>query len=198
MIKINEVIVVEGEYDRKTLENIVDATVIATDGFRIFNDRELISMLSRLAKERGLVILTDSDRAGFAIRNRIISSIDNKYIKNAYIPDIPGKEKRKDKPSKEGFLGVEGMSAEVIKEALKRAGVSACGGNDEVCRRRITKADLYEDGLFGTDNSAEKRARLISSLGLPRRLSANKLLEVLNIMTTFEEYKGIVSGTEET
>lgn len=196
MIKVDEVIVVEGEYDRKTLENIVDATIVATDGFRIFKNPEMMEMLGRLAEKRGIVILTDSDRAGFLIRNRILSCVDKRYVKNAYIPDIPGKEKRKAKPSKEGFLGVEGMDPETICRALRQAGVTA-GEGPETCGRKITKSDLYEDGLFGTENSTEKRMRLIKKMGLPARLSSNKLLEVLNIISDYDEYKRMISETEE-
>ena len=191
-MKIKEVIIVEGKYDRQALENIVDATIIETGGFHIFNQSQQTSFLRQLAEKRGICIFTDSDRAGFAIRNHICGSIDKKYIKNAYIPNLIGKERRKKIPSKEGMLGVEGMNPETLLNALRIAGVSI--NTDDITepiqfRKQITKADLYESGLCGAENSVERRIVFLKKLNLPNRLSTSKLLEVLNILYTYDEYK---------
>ncbi|MEG2383031.1 MAG: DUF4093 domain-containing protein [Oscillospiraceae bacterium] len=187
MIKVNEVIVVEGRYDKNTLSQIIDGTIIETAGFGIFSNRERLSLLRRLAEKRGLVILTDSDGAGFVIRNFLKGAIDPALVKHAYIPDIAGKEKRKSSPSKEGKLGVEGMSREVILESLARAGVNASGNDEAVTQNKITKTDLYELGLSGGAGSAGKRQALLKSLDLPEKLSANAMLDVLNALMTREE-----------
>ena len=183
MIKVDEIIVVEGKYDRQALLRVVDGVIIETGGFRIFKDKELIEALKSLAQSHGLIILTDSDAAGFVIRNKIHGVIGKKYIKDAYIPDVPGKERRKDAPSKEGLLGVEGMPEEVILQALTRAGVKT-QTTDEQPKNRIkyTKTDMYRLGLSGRENSAEKRRELAKKLSLPAHLSANRLLELLNII----------------
>lgn len=188
MIKLNEVLVVEGRYDKNTLSQIFDTAIIETGGFRIFSDREKLSLLRRLAETRGLVVLTDSDGAGFLIRNHLKGAIDPKYVKHAYIPDIMGREKRKSSPSKEGKLGVEGMKPEVIIESLRRAGVSFEQSEGEKKGEAISKADLYELGLFGGADSGEKRSRLLRSLELPERLTANSLLQVLNILMSRDEF----------
>ncbi|MEG0035206.1 MAG: DUF4093 domain-containing protein [Oscillospiraceae bacterium] len=187
MIKVNEVIVVEGRYDKNTLSQIIDGTIIETAGFGIFSNRERLSLLRRLAEKRGLVILTDSDGAGFVIRNFLKGAIDPALVKHAYIPDVAGKEKRKSSPSKEGKLGVEGMSREVILESLARAGVNASGNDEAVTQNKITKTDLYELGLSGGAGSAGKRQALLKSLDLPEKLSANAMLDVLNALMTREE-----------
>ncbi|MEG0778542.1 MAG: DUF4093 domain-containing protein [Oscillospiraceae bacterium] len=187
MIKVNEVIVVEGRYDKNTLSQIIDGTIIETAGFGIFSNRERLSLLRRLAEKRGLVILTDSDGAGFVIRNFLKGAIDPALVKHAYIPDVAGKEKRKSSPSKEGKLGVEGMSREVILESLARAGVNAFGNDEAVTQNKITKTDLYELGLSGGAGSAGKRQALLKSLDLPEKLSANAMLDVLNALMTREE-----------
>lgn len=194
MIKINEVIIVEGKSDKIKLERLVDTVIIETGGFRIFKDTEMRNMIRDLAEKRGIIILTDSDSAGFAIRNAIKGSVDSKYIKNAYISEIKGKERRKRNPSKEGLLGVEGVSDEEILSALKRAGINL----DETAETReetdkITKIDLFEDGFTGGTNSSERRKRLEQKLNLPTHLSTNKLVEVLNILLTYEEYKSLVN-----
>ena len=196
MIKINEVIVVEGKSDKIKLERLVDAVIIETGGFRIFKDTELRNMLRDLAEKRGLIILTDSDSAGFAIRNAIIGSVDSKYIKNAYISEVKGKERRKRNPSKEGLLGVEGVSDEDIFEALRRAGVNLSENNTEKPEntQKITKTDLFEDGFTGSTNSAERRKKLEQTLNLPTHLSTNKLIEVLNILLTYEDYKNLAES----
>jgi ribonuclease M5 len=188
MIKVNEVIIVEGRYDKNTLSQFVDGTIIETCGFGIFSDKEKLNLLRRLAEKRGLVVLTDSDGAGFVIRNYLKGSIDPKLVKHAYIPDINGKERRKTSPSKEGKLGVEGMSREVIETALTRAGVLI---GDNVCNNsvdRITKADLFELGLSGGEGSSDKRLKLLKELQLPEKMSPNALLEVLNALMTRDEF----------
>lgn len=189
MYRVSEVIIVEGRYDKNTLSQIVDATVIETGGFGIFNDPEKRAMLKALAEKRGIIILTDPDGAGFIIRNRIKGFIDNKYIKNAYVPDVYGKEKRKSKASGEGKLGVEGMSGDVIIEALRRCGATMSDADTAAPKSTITKADMYALGLTGKPCSAEKRDRLKAKLSLPRHLSTDSLLEVLNVLVTKEELR---------
>ena len=184
MIKINQAVIVEGKYDKIKLSGIIDAPIIQTDGFGIFKDKELQRLIRMLAEKRGLLVLTDSDSAGFKIRSFIGSTVDKKYIKNAYIPDIFGKERRKTEPSKEGKLGVEGVSEDVIMQALANAGV-LCESSQEP-ERPITKLDLYELGLTGGENSSEKRARLLERYALPSRLTTNSLVTVLNCITTYE------------
>ena len=193
MISIKEVIVVEGKYDKNTLSQIVDATIIETSGFGIFKDKKSQDMLRSLAKRRGIVVFTDSDGAGFVIRNFISGIVDPKYVKHAYIPDVMGKERRKNAPSKEGKLGVEGMSPEIIIKALKRAGV-CIGDSDETSYSEITKSDLYSLGLFGKEGSGEKRKILQSKLSLPEHMSSNQLLKVLNIISSREELTEILSN----
>ena len=188
MQRIKEVIVVEGRYDKNTLSQVVDAVIIETGGFGIFNDREKRELLKRLAEARGLILMTDSDGAGFLIRNHLKGCIDQSRIKNAYIPDIYGKERRKAKGSREGKLGVEGMRPEVILEALKRAGATFEGESIRQQDKRISKADLYKKGLSGGPDSAAKRRRLTSQLHLPERLTADGLLDVLNAIMSREEF----------
>lgn len=188
MERVREVIVVEGRYDKITLSQTVDAVILETAGFAVFNDREKQALLRRLAEARGLVVLTDSDGAGFMIRNFIKGCVDPKYIKNAYIPDVAGKERRKSTPSKEGRLGVEGMRPEILLSALRRAGATFEGGTVTETRQRISKADLYAMGLSGGQGSAEKRAELIKKLDLPSRLTATGLLDVLNVLMTRDEF----------
>lgn len=193
MIQVKEAIIVEGKYDKIKLSSIVDGLIVETDGFRIFKDKEKMTMLRKLAESRGLVILTDSDSAGFLIRHYLVGSIPPEHIKNAYIPDIPGKEKRKSVPSKEGKLGVEGVPAEAIREALRRAGVGVGEEPTSVSRKRITKADLFLTGLSGGKESSEKRRDLLRRLNLPEHLSANAMLEVLNSLMEREEFLKLVS-----
>ena len=188
MERVREVIVVEGRYDKITLSQVVDAVIIETSGFGVFNDREKQRLLRTLAQVRGLVVLTDSDGAGFVIRNFIKGCVDPRYVKHAYIPDIPGRERRKSAPSKEGTLGVEGMRPQVLLEALRRAGATFEGEERENSPRRITKADMYAKGLSGGPGSAEKRAELTEKLGLPKRLTATGLLDVLNALMEREEF----------
>ena len=192
MLKIREAIVVEGRYDKNTLAQIVDAPILETKGFGLFKDPKQLELLRSVAKKRGLIVLTDSDGAGFVIRNHIKSAIAAKYLKHAYIPDVAGKEKRKAAPGKEGKLGVEGMSPEVLLAALKNAGATIEGesmarGNDQ-----ITKQDFVEFGLSGGLNASERRKRLQNRLHLPEHMSANALLQALNLLLSREELAEIV------
>jgi len=189
VLKIKEAIVVEGRYDKNTLSQMVDTVIIETKGFGIFRNKELLPLLRRLAERRGLIIFTDPDGAGFVIRNYLKGAIDPKLIKNAYIPDIQGKERRKRSPGAEGKLGVEGMRPEQLEEALRRAGATFEGGGDLHQRsgNMITKADLYAWGLSGRPDSASRRQYLMRRLELPERLSASGLLEVLNALYSREE-----------
>lgn len=190
MYKVAEVIVVEGRYDKNTLSQVVDATIIETSGFGVFNDKEKQSLLRRLAEKRGLIVFTDSDGAGFVIRNFIKGCVPKEYVKHAYIPDIPGKERRKSKSSKEGKLGVEGMTPEIIIKALKNAGATIDGESTNAAAR-ISKADMYAKGLSGKADSAAKRQELIKKLELPEKMSADALLQVLNVLMTREEFLGM-------
>ena len=192
MLKIKEAIVVEGVYDKIKLTQLVDATVITTNGFRIYNDKKKAAMIRRFAETTGIIILTDSDRAGFQIRNYVKNIVGNKNVKHAYIPDIEGKEKRKSVPSKEGFLGVEGVSDEKIMEALKNAGITE-KPFDITNTRSISKADLFADGLSGGGSSRALREKLLKRLDLPLKISVNMLLDVLNDIYGYDEYKRIVS-----
>lgn len=189
MISVKEVIIVEGRYDKNTLSQIIDGTIIETGGFGIFSDRQKLALFRRLAETRGLIVLTDSDGAGFVIRNYLKGAIDPKYIKHAYIPDIAGKEKRKSAPSKEGMLGVEGMSREVIETALKNAGVTFDEADAEKKAEAITKLDLFEAGLSGGKDSNQKRQALLQKLNLPSKLSPNAMLDVLNALMTREDFQ---------
>lgn len=184
MIKIKEAVIVEGKYDKMQLSKVCDALIITTDGFRIFKDKDKREFLKALAQRQGLIILTDSDRAGFVIRSHLKSFIPQEFIKNIYIPDIKGKEKRKDKPSKEGLLGVEGIDEETLTELLKESEAKCI----EPKGPPITKADLYALGLSGQEGSSQLRQALIKELSLPSRLSANSLLEILNSAYTREEF----------
>jgi len=184
MKRIREVIVVEGRYDKNTLSQAVDATVVTLGGFAVFNDREKLAFLRRLAEERGLIVLTDSDGAGFVIRNYLKGALPKDRVKQAYIPDIPGKERRKRAPGREGKLGVEGMRPEVLVEALRRAGATFLDGPEEPAPEKdpITKADLVLLGLSGGPDSAAKRRALLKHLNLPEHLTANGMLEALNLL----------------
>lgn len=192
MIPVKEVIVVEGRYDKNTLSQVFDAVIIETSGFGVFNDKEKLALLRRLAETRGLVVLTDSDGAGFVIRNFIKGAVDPALVKQAYIPDIPGRERRKSAPSKEGKLGVEGMSPEVLVEALRRAGATLGGEAATHRSGGITKATLYELGLSGGSGSAQRRRALLKKLDLPEKLGANALLDVLNALYTKRELRELM------
>lgn len=188
MERIKEAIVVEGRYDRNTLSQVVDAVIIETSGFGVFKDAERLKLLRRLAAERGLIVFTDSDGAGFVIRNFLRGAVEPSLVKHAYIPDRSGKEKRKRAPGKEGKLGVEGMSPAVLLEALRKAGATFLGeaGESAPPRRALTKADLYAMGLSGTTDAARRRQELLKKLDLPERLSPNAMLEVLNALYGYE------------
>lgn len=184
---IEEIIVVEGRYDKNALLQVVDATVVETGGFAVFNDKEKLAFLRRLAQKRGLILLTDPDGAGFVIRNYLKGALPPERVKQAYIPDVFGKERRKRKPGKEGKLGVEGMKPEVLLEALRRSGATVSGETPAPDRPSITKADLLEKGFIGA-NSAQKRQELLQRLTLPSHLTPNALLEALNLLMTREEF----------
>ena len=188
MVKIKEAIVVEGRYDKNTLSQIVDAPVLQTNGFGIMKDRAQLALLRSVAEKRGLVIFTDSDGAGFVIRNFLKSAISGEYLKHAYIPDIPGKERRKAAPGKEGKLGVEGMTPEVIIDCLLRAGATIDGQNDALETSGITKQDMFELGLSGGTDSKSKRQMLLKQLKLPEHMSSNALLQALNLLYSKEEF----------
>lgn len=191
MVRIKEAIVVEGRYDKNTLSQIVDAPILETSGFGIFKDKQQMALLRRVAETRGLIVFTDSDGAGFVIRNHIKSAIPAKYLKHAYIPDIPGKEKRKSAPGKEGKLGVEGMTKEVILDALRKAGATIEGGSAAESRG-ITKQDLMALGLSGGPDAGAKRLALLKKLKLPEHMSANAMLQALNLLYSLEELEQIL------
>ena len=183
MRRVREVIVVEGRYDKNALKQVVDAAVVETGGFGVFKDREKLVLLRRLAAERGLILLTDSDGAGFVIRNYLKGALPKDQVKQAYIPDRPGKEKRKKHPGKEGKLGVEGMSPAVLEQALRQAGATILDGGDEAPKAPpLTKADLFAWGLSGGPGSKEKRQALLQALDLPAHLSPNAMLPVLSAL----------------
>jgi len=196
VIKIKEAIVVEGRYDKNTLSQIVDAPILETAGFGIFKDKNQLRLLRRIAQDRGLIVLTDSDGAGFVIRNHLKSVIPRQYLKHAYIPDIYGKERRKSAPGKEGKLGVEGMPPEVILEALRRAGATV---ESETNTRsdKITKQDMMALGLSGGMDSSAKRSALMMKLDLPEHMSANALLQALNLLMDLDELEKIVMTLEQ-
>lgn len=193
MLKIREAIVVEGRYDKIALEPLVDTAIFTTEGFGIFKDREKMELLRRVAEKRGLIVLTDPDGAGLVIRNRLKSCIPPEHLKHAYIPDVPGRERRKKAPSRAGTLGVEGMPPEVLSEALSRAGATRTDGEE---RPGVTKADLYALGLFGRENSAALRRQLQKALGLPERLSANALLDAVNSLYRREEFSAAAEALQ--
>ena len=193
MVKIREAILVEGRYDKNTLAQIVDAPILESSGFGIFKDKKQLALLRQVAQRRGLIVFTDSDGAGFVIRNHIKSAIPAQFLKHAYIPDISGKERRKSAPGKEGKLGVEGMKPEVILEALRRAGATIEG---ERCTgtNQITKQDLMELGLSGGPNSGERRALLLRKLNFPEHMSPNAMLQALNLLMDLDELKELLAS----
>lgn len=192
MVKIREAIVVEGRYDRNTLSQIVDAPILQTNGFGIMKDKAQLALLRAIAQKRGLIIFTDSDGAGFVIRNYLKSAIPAEQLKHAYIPDILGKERRKSAPGKEGKLGVEGMTPEVILDCLRRAGATVEGESQPARNDAITKMDMFYMGLSGNPNSKEKRLALQRMLRLPEHMSSNALLQALNLLYTKDEIYRIV------
>lgn len=190
-IKISQAVIVEGKYDKIKLSSILDAFIVETNGFALFKDKERLDFIKRLADERGIILLTDSDHAGFMIRNYIKSGIDKNKIINVYIPDIYGKEKRKSSPSKEGKLGVEGMSREVLVSAFERAGVTY---SDFFNDNPVTSYDLYNYGLSGAPNAKEKRRKLLTALDLPEFLSNSALLSCVNNMMNKSELEAIINN----
>lgn len=190
MIKLKQAVVVEGKYDKIKLSKVVDAPIIVTNGFSIFKDKEKLAYIKKVADIKGIIILTDSDNAGMMIRKRIIQAVnDESEIINVYIPDVFGKEKRKRKRSSEGKLGVEGIDVEILRNAFLRFGVNC--DEAETKREEIKKIHFYEFGLIGQDNSKEKRKLLAKELELPEALSANALLEAVNILTDYNEFKAL-------
>lgn len=192
MVKIKEAIVVEGRYDKNTLSQIVDAPILETNGFGIFKDKAQMKLLRQVAEKRGLIVFTDADGAGFVIRNHIKSAIPGKYLKHAYTPDVFGKERRKATPGKEGKLGVEGMRPEIIIDALKKAGATI-EGEQILSQNQITKQDLMDLGLSGGVDASTKRLALLKRLGLPERMSANAMLQALNLLYTLDELTAIMN-----
>ena len=192
MVKIKEAIVVEGRYDKNTLSQIVDAPILETSGFGIFKDKQQLKLLRKVAELRGLIVFTDADGAGFVIRNHLKSAIPGKYLKHAYIPDIPGKERRKAAPGKEGKLGVEGMTPDIILQALRNAGATIEGETGKRTAGAITKADLMALGLAGIPGSEEKRKALMKKLDLPEHMSPNALLQALNLLYDLEGLRQIL------
>ena len=188
MVKIKEAIVVEGRYDKNTLSQILDAPILETSGFGIFKDKEQMALLRKVAEARGLIVFTDSDGAGFVIRNHIKSAIPAQFLKHAYTPDIFGKERRKSAPGREGKLGVEGMTREVILESLRRAGATFLGEEVPNKNTEITKADLLELGLYGP-GSNDRRQKLIKQLGFPEKISNNAFLQAVNLLYSLDELK---------
>lgn len=195
MLKIKEIIVVEGRYDKNTLSQIVDATILETSGFGIMRNQEQLNLLRKAAQSRGLIVFTDSDGAGFVIRNFLKSAIPAQYLKHAYIPNIAGKERRKTSAGKEGLLGVEGMRPDVIVEALRRAGATI-EGQTSVPRNEITKQDMMELGLSGCANSNALRKKLLYKLGFPSHMSANAMLQALNMLYTLPQLRDMVRALE--
>ena len=197
MLRIREAIVVEGRYDKNTLSQMVDTVIVETSGFGIFKDKERLALLRRLAEKRGLIVLTDPDGAGFVIRSHLKGSIPPEQVKHAYVPDVYGKERRKRRGGKEGKLGVEGMTPEIILAALRNAGATV-EGEETTSTGGITKQDLMALGLSGGSNAGEKRKALLKKLNLPEHMSANAMLQALNLLYTREELEQMLneSGIE--
>lgn len=191
MISIKEAVIVEGRYDKIKVSAFIDAPIIETNGFRVFKDKEKQNLIRRIAQERGILVMTDSDSAGFVIRNFLKGAVPSDRIKNAYIPQLKGKEKRKSEASKEGFLGVEGVTEEVILDAVRKSGAVILGGNEKI-RQEITKGDFYELGLTGRENSAKLREKLLKHLNMPTYLTTNALLTALNCLYSYEELKSLI------
>lgn len=187
MVKIRQAIVVEGRYDKNALSQIVDAPIFETSGFGIFHNKENLDLLRSVAQKRGLIVFTDSDGAGFVIRNHLKSAIDSQYLLHAYIPDVYGKEKRKTTAGKEGKIGVEGMPPDVILDCLHRAGAIFEGEQPAMTSPQISKIDLFDMGLYGNPDSKEKRLKLLKMLDFPEHMSTNAMLQALNILYTKDE-----------
>lgn len=194
---LREVLIVEGKYDKNTLSQVVDGLILTTDGFGVFKDREKTELLRRLAAQRGVVVLTDPDGAGLVIRNHLKGILPPEQVKMAYVPGVPGKERRKRAPGKEGKLGVEGMAPQTLLRALDNAGVTWEDGGEAVKVKPFTKAVLYDLGLTGVPQAGARRRRLQRALGLPENLSANALMDVLNLTATVDEVEKILDCEEE-
>ena len=195
MVKIKQAIVVEGKYDQNTLSQLVYTTIFQTRGFGVMHDKALLELLRKAARTTGLIIFTDSDGAGFVIRNFLKGALPKEGVLHAYIPDIPGKEKRKRAPGKEGLLGVEGMTKEILLSALENAGADLGGEAAKKPGDTITKFDLYTAGLSGKPDSASKRAAFLEKLRFPAHMSANALLDALNLLYTREEFLALFEET---
>lgn len=193
LIKIQMPIIVEGKYDKITLENLVDTLIISTDGFRIFKNKEMCDLIRTLAQTHGIIIMTDSDGAGQVIRNYVKNIAAGGKIINVYVPQLKGKEKRKATHSKEGYLGVEGLSKEILLETLSKYGIT--GSENSVNTKKITKADFYALSLSGTENSANNRQKLMEHLNLPKNLSSSALLDVVNTLYGYDEFVVIAEKT---
>ncbi len=191
MIKLNEAVIVEGKYDKIKISGILDTVIVETDGFAIFKDKEKQRLIRFLAEKRGIIIMTDSDSAGFKIRSFVKNITKSENVKNVYIPDIYGKEKRKTEASKEGKLGVEGVQTQIILDALEKSGVLYTESNKKQ-GREITHTDFFEDGISGGENSSEIRKSLAKELGLPEKISSSSLLKIINSYMTYEEYKQVI------
>ena len=187
MIRLREAVIVEGKYDKITLENIIDATIITTNGFRIFKDKEKCELIRRIALKNGIVVITDSDSAGALIRSHLKNICVGAHITNVYVPQLSGKEKRKDKPSKQGFLGVEGLSPDIIKQALARSGITENTG-EHIPQKPISKSDFYKLGLSGVSGSVALRERLAEYLELPKDMSSNAFLDAVNAIYGYDEF----------
>lgn len=185
MIKVKEAVIVEGKYDKIKLSNILDGLIVEINGFGIYKDKNRMKFIRKLAEERGIIIITDSDHSGFQLRNFIASSVGKDKVKHIYIPDVYGKEKRKDKPSKEGKIGVEGISDDVLRELFEKGGVVFLDANSE---NRITNYDLFEAGLSGVPNATQNKKKLLKKLNLPEFLSTNSLLSYLNSVMSRDEF----------
>ena len=197
MIKIREAIVVEGRYDKNTLSQIVDAPILETSGFGIMKDKQQLALFRKIAAIRGLIVFTDSDGAGFVIRNYLKGAIPAEQLKHAYIPDVSGKERRKSAPGKEGKLGVEGMRPDVIMEALRNAGATIEGECASRASGNITKQDFVELGLSGGPNSREKRLKLLKKLDMPEHTSSNALLQAINLLMDIDELRDIIGAYDD-
>jgi ribonuclease M5 len=196
MVKIKEAILVEGRYDKNTLSQIVDAPILETSGFGVFKNKQQLGLLRQVAQKRGLIVFTDSDGAGLVIRNYLKSTIGHRYLKHAYIPQIPGKERRKSAPGKEGLLGVEGMTKDMILTALRRCGATI-EGETAACTGSITKQDLMALGLSGGKDSSAKRQALLKRLDLPANMSANAMLQALNLLYSLEELRNLLENDDD-
>lgn len=195
MLHLEQAVIVEGKYDKIKLSSVIDAVIITTNGFSVIKDKEKLEIIRFFAKNKGIIILTDSDSAGFKIRNFLKGAISDGKITNVYIPDIFGKEKRKTAPSKEGKLGVEGIDTKILLEAFSKAGVIS--GEADENKDPVTKLDLYEAGLTGGTNSAEKRRELLKYLEMPELMTTNAMLEIINTMMSRSDFFDIICKISE-